>query len=1218
VSPIQDSVSTQKLLADRPLVAYSTSSNPLVNVPLSRPVPLPDGYPSSASSLVFIDAGVADYQTLAANVQPGAEVHIVTAGDAIAQITQVLLQHTGISSIHIVSHGSAGELELGDRWVTVNDLTNHASQLKAWTGALTAGADILLYGCDVARGATGSQFVQTLAHLTGADVAASIDPTGSSALGGNWNLEVQTGAIQAPQAFSLEFEATYRALLAAPVITLPGSAIPYTENTAPILIDGLATLTDADQPASFNGGSLTVSLSNGAIASDRLGIRNQGIAAGQIGLDGRIVLYSGTPIGFYNGGFGSDSLVINFTSTSATQAAVQALLQNLTYSNVGRDLPVTGSRTLSLVMNDGAGGISTPTSKTVTVTGVNDAPFIGNTTVLYDGSTNLAPDQAGAAIGGPWFAYRDTSLLGGTATVGVGNGGTLLTTDALVDAGYSNYRFTQNSGVPITFTPTAINPTTFPILDRNAGYVLSFTAQLNAESRTNTADKNHDGRDDRAGFSVIVLSSDRKGIELGFWTNRIWAQEDGTSQQNPSLEPDTAPASDYRTLFTQAEYNSNVNTAALTRYDLVVQGNTYTLFGNGVSLLTGRLRDYTAFVPPTVLAGGLVPVQAPDPYALPNFVFFGDNTSSAQAQVKINAIAISTNAPLPARTVNQNTPISFPIGLIEDVDSGSNPLAVNLSTPNGRVSVNAAVAGSLGAGNITGNGTGSVTLAGTLAQINATLSSPTALTYQGNPTYFGIDTLTLTVNDGAGGVTSRAIAVTVNPVQVNTAPSLDISGNPQITTRLGVTNPTGAAIADLIARLGGTRITDPDLGALRGIAVTAADNSQGTWQFTTNGGASWTNLGTPSDNSARLLADDGKTRLRLLGAGVGIVPSALAFRAWDRTSGSNGGTADATANGGSTAFSTNVETATAIVFASSSNRSDFDGDGYADLFWRNPLTQQTGIWQMNSFSYVAYYGLPNVTPDWSVASITDFNRDGTPDILWRNTVTGQNAIWQMNGFSLSSAYFLPQVPDLNWTIASTADFNNDGTPDILWRNSTTGQNVIWQMNSFSFASARFLPSVSDTNWKIVSTADFNGDTTPDILWQNRATGQNIIWQMNQFSYSTYTFLPTVSDANWTIATVADFDGDGSADILWHNRATGQVVTWQINRFTYSRFYSIGNSGDPAWTIAGWADLNNDGSVDLLWRNNTSGQTAIWQLNQFAFSTGRFLPSVSLGWNLYTR
>lgn len=39
------------------------------------------------------------------------------------------------------------------------------------------------------------------AQLTGADIAASNKLTGSSALGGDWTLEVNTGSIEAPQAF---------------------------------------------------------------------------------------------------------------------------------------------------------------------------------------------------------------------------------------------------------------------------------------------------------------------------------------------------------------------------------------------------------------------------------------------------------------------------------------------------------------------------------------------------------------------------------------------------------------------------------------------------------------------------------------------------------------------------------------------------------------------------------------------------------------------------------------------------------------------------------------------------------------------------------------------------------------------------------------------------------------------------------------------------------
>jgi len=45
--------------------------------------------------------------------------------------------------------------------------------------------DILLYGCNVGAGAEGLAFVESVARLSQADVAASDDVTGSAALGGD-------------------------------------------------------------------------------------------------------------------------------------------------------------------------------------------------------------------------------------------------------------------------------------------------------------------------------------------------------------------------------------------------------------------------------------------------------------------------------------------------------------------------------------------------------------------------------------------------------------------------------------------------------------------------------------------------------------------------------------------------------------------------------------------------------------------------------------------------------------------------------------------------------------------------------------------------------------------------------------------------------------------------------------------------------------------------
>ena len=62
---------------------------------------------------------------------------------------------------------------------------------------MTEDADLLLYGCNLAGNSEGEEFVAVLSTMTGADVAASTDLTGHETLGGDWDLEYQTGLIEA-------------------------------------------------------------------------------------------------------------------------------------------------------------------------------------------------------------------------------------------------------------------------------------------------------------------------------------------------------------------------------------------------------------------------------------------------------------------------------------------------------------------------------------------------------------------------------------------------------------------------------------------------------------------------------------------------------------------------------------------------------------------------------------------------------------------------------------------------------------------------------------------------------------------------------------------------------------------------------------------------------------------------------------------------------------
>ena len=85
---------------------------------------------------------------------------------------------------------------MGSTVLTRSNLPDYSQQLRAIDARLTATGDMLLYGCNVAQGNEGQAFVNALAALTGSDVAASTDATGSALVGLNSVLETQTGTVE--------------------------------------------------------------------------------------------------------------------------------------------------------------------------------------------------------------------------------------------------------------------------------------------------------------------------------------------------------------------------------------------------------------------------------------------------------------------------------------------------------------------------------------------------------------------------------------------------------------------------------------------------------------------------------------------------------------------------------------------------------------------------------------------------------------------------------------------------------------------------------------------------------------------------------------------------------------------------------------------------------------------------------------------------------------
>jgi len=135
------------------------------------------------------------------------------------------------------------------------------------------------------------------------------------------------------------------------------------------------------------------------------------------------------------------------------------------------------------------------------------------------------------------------------------------------------------------------SPAAAPLCDSLRGYRVSFTVQLDSETAT---------AGNRSGFSLIAIGSDQTGIELDFWPSSIWVQAIG---------------------FTRVE-STGWTTSTKTAYTLTVRNGRYTLSAPGMADLTGSPRRYGTL-----------------PYTIPNFLFLGDNTSQANASVRIYSVS---------------------------------------------------------------------------------------------------------------------------------------------------------------------------------------------------------------------------------------------------------------------------------------------------------------------------------------------------------------------------------------------------------------------------------------------------------------------------------------------------------------------------------------------------------------------------------------------------
>jgi alpha-tubulin suppressor-like RCC1 family protein len=315
---------------------------------------------------------------------------------------------------------------------------------------------------------------------------------------------------------------------------------------------------------------------------------------------------------FYRNGPTTDPLIVNYTvagtatlgmdytglpMAGAMKQVTIAAGSDTAFVSIDpiSDLAIEPNETVALTIAPGSG--YTPFNSFPVVGVINNDDF-SNT--LYSASIPSLPSQQG------WLSFA-TGLTGSQTR---NASGTVLNSTAQVAdrAGYSNH----------TATSATLVNATFPPLDRTAGFSLDFRLRVLSEIHQVS---------NRAGFSLTLLDQGPtpQGVELGFWSNSIFSQAGGSTP--------------FQTI---AERVDGVNTSDAINYSLRILDQRYYLLAGNSLLLSGAVQDFSRWAKD--------PLLPYNPYTTPNFLFLGDNTSSASASLELGSVTlgmsvIGSNAP---------------------------------------------------------------------------------------------------------------------------------------------------------------------------------------------------------------------------------------------------------------------------------------------------------------------------------------------------------------------------------------------------------------------------------------------------------------------------------------------------------------------------------------------------------------------------------------------
>lgn len=247
--------------------------------------------------------------------------------------------------------------------------------------------------------------------------------------------------------------------------------------------------------------------------------------------------------------------------------------------------------------------------------------------------------------------------------------------------------------------------------------------------------------------------------------------------------------------------------------------------------------------------------------------------------------------------------------------------------------------------------------------------------------------------------------------------------------------------------------------------------------------------------------------------------------------------------------------------------------GTTEVVWQDPVSGFSQTWFLGGTQGTSIVGAAVITTQniWRIAAIADFNGDGYPDIVWQDPVSGASQVWFLGGAQGNTLLQASVLSGPNpWLIVAAADFNQDGHPDLVWQDPKSGWAQIWYLGGPLGITVESASNLTLRNpWNIVGSGDFNGDGQPDLLWQDPVSGTVQIWYLTGALGNQLLSAVNLTASASHVVAVADFNQDGHPDVVWQDPVSGasRIELLEGAQGT-TQLGNVSLSGPNSWRIVG--------------------------------------------------